>query len=366
MDNKNTYFLIKFLFKNDKYKNSLPIEQLLLTLEEKLDLFLTNVGATEETYKIYNLNEINSIEILFKTKIRKRVGVIKNSIRKIVKPIIETELQSFEDYNEKLTYLKDKLNNPYLETCIGCKKSMFDDRFTLVLTNTNKYTVKSESKLYDGKDIAVFNNKEKYYSWQKTLTNLIFEQHGGFKEAHDREIIFIEDKLGNSGKSSFFKYWYTKHGDDIGILSEATASQLRSNIIKLGKRRLYIIDLPRTESELGVKDLINAIEVLKGGFLNSSFFGRGDTRIMNPPHIIVAGNYLPSGSISPDRWKVLTLIKEKDDITCKETSKEKQKEASEEIEEKVKRKLLIKKFEKYKTKILEKRLKNIEKELQKT
>jgi hypothetical protein len=357
-DNKNSCFRIKFVFKETTYNQNLSTEQLLLNLEERLDLVLTNVGATEETYKIYDKTTKNSIEVLFKVKTRKRIGVITNTIKKIIKPKLDSEIELLNNYDEELIYHKNKLNHPYLESCNAFSKKIFDDRLQIVMNDYTKYFVKSESKLYDGKDIAVFNDKSKHYSWQKTIADLIFHPHGGFKEAHDREIIFIEDTIGNSGKSSFFKYWYTKFGDEIGILSEATASQLRSNIIKLGKRKLYIIDLPRTESELGVKDLINAVEVLKGGFLNSSFFGRADTLVMNPPHIIVAGNYLPSGAISPDRWKVLTLIKDNNgkDIFCKDTSKEKQNQAKKEIERKMKEKFLEAQIEEFNIKLLEKKL----------
>jgi hypothetical protein len=121
-DNKNSCFRIKFVFKETTYNQNLSTEQLLLNLEERLDLVLTNVGATEETYKIYDKTTKNSIEVLFKVKTRKRIGVITNTIKKIIKPKLDSEIELLNNYDEELIYHKNKLNHPYLESCNAFSK----------------------------------------------------------------------------------------------------------------------------------------------------------------------------------------------------------------------------------------------------
>ena len=53
----------------------------------------------------------------------------------------------------------------------------------------------------------------------------------------------IRDKDGKKGKSSFVKWLYYNHPLDIARLSFGTASQLRSAVFNMGRRKCYIIDL---------------------------------------------------------------------------------------------------------------------------
>lgn len=127
--------------------------------------------------------------------------------------------------------------------------------------------IKREETEYSGADIEVLNDRSNWYEWQKKIYQIIFEDSDTIKQAYHREIIFIVDTIGNSGKSIFWKWLYLKNQRDIGFLSEGRASQIKANIFKLGPKKLYIIDLPRTPAAIGTASLINAIEELKNGMV---------------------------------------------------------------------------------------------------
>lgn len=45
------------------------------------------------------------------------------------------------------------------------------------------------------------------------------------------------------------------------------------------------------------------MEDIKNGFITSSFYGKGKSLLMNPPHIIISSNYvLNQNLLSEDRW----------------------------------------------------------------
>jgi len=96
---------------------------------------------------------------------------------------------------------------------------------------------------------------------------------------------------------------------------------------------------------MGVNDLINVLEQPKSGIIINNRYGQHDTLLVPPCHIVISGNYLPYGSLSPDRWKVFKIIKEKGKIDWKDISKEKQAEAKMEIEKEQMREIIKKQKE---------------------
>lgn len=77
-----------------------------------------------------------------------------------------------------------------------------------------------------------------------------FFDSGVIKEADPRRITSILEIGGNTGKSSFFKYLCFKYPEDIGRISYRTASQLRSSLINMEPKPIYIMDLTRVDSQL--------------------------------------------------------------------------------------------------------------------
>jgi len=330
-DNKNTYFRITFEF--DIKNSHVSIEDEMTKLKEKIDIFLTKVSASEDYFEIRELNNKNKLEILFRTANRKRLGVIKNTIVKTI-DIKNTDRNSLRlvDEGKRIKLFGENDSKPKLLSCVAYTKSQFYERLDYVNQNDNRYYIKSDISKYEGKDIELFENRNNYHPWQLKLENLLFEKNGEFKEPNEREIIFILDEEGCSGKSTYWKYLLVTKNRELGLLSEANASQIKAALYKMGKRKLYVVDLPRTKSKMGVNDLINVLEQLKSGIVINNMYGQNDTLLIPPCHIVVSGNYLPYGSLSPDRWKVFKITNKNNIVDWIDISKEKQEEAKIEIE----------------------------------
>ena len=95
----------------------------------------------------------------------------------------------------------------------------------------------------------------------------------------------------------------------VGRISYGTASQLKSSMVNMGTKRIYIIDLARSLGKNDSQsDLLSAIEDLKSGLIINPMFGNGKILEMAPPHIILSANYLLDlNSLSADRWDAYEL-----------------------------------------------------------
>ena len=139
------------------------------------------------------------------------------------------------------------------------------------------------------------------------------EETEKFKKPDPRHILSLVDKKGNTGKSSFFKWLYYKYPKNIGRIGYGSASQLRSSVVNIGKKDLYIIDLSRSKSRNDrQEDLLSVLEDLKSGLVTNAMYGSGRTLLMEPPHIIVSSNYnLDYNLLSEDRWEVYEISDKK-------------------------------------------------------
>lgn len=167
---------------------------------------------------------------------------------------------------------------------------------------------------YSGKDISLLDDKTLRHPWQdKIINEIISEDKVTIKDSDDRTIIWIEDPKGGNGKSKLVK-WCCYNNDNIVKISFGTSSQLRSAIISAGQRRVYFIDVPRTlGSDDSMASLMSALEDLKNGFVVSAMYGKNQSLILDPPHIIVFSNSrCPDKMMSEDRWKKYTINKDKD------------------------------------------------------
>lgn len=254
---------------------------------------------------------------------------------------IESILKTLAD---RWLFQKEKVNNNHYQCCFTSKNRTrkstllntiksstdFDIRmFTIdqmrgTWEENESYCSKSESRVgeqhsseertleYNGDDIGFLDDKENRYPWQQEIINqLVDEDSFDLKPADDRTIVWIYDPAGNNGKSKFVKWFYCRF-NYITKISFGTANQLRSALISVGAKKVYFIDIPRT---LGPDDsitaILSAIEDLKNGFITSSFYGKGTTLLMDPPHIIVFSNHqAPTNTLSQDRW--ISYLVEKD------------------------------------------------------
>lgn len=86
-----------------------------------------------------------------------------------------------------------------------------------------------------------------------------------------------------------------------------TATQMRTVVIKRGRKKLYFFDIPRTRGKQDfMEDVYSVIEQVKNGNVQSSMYGDPDMRLlMHPPMVWVFSNALPDlSSLSQDRWRL--------------------------------------------------------------
>lgn len=282
MENKNSFFSL-YLEVFEKKDNSYYLEQ----LDNSVDLILATMGVKTTSYK-FKQKSGNEIIYFFKTETRKRKGQLIKLCEKNLSPeqVYKTE---------------------------GLTKTVFNTEIERFMRNENFTTLEKPSLFgeYEGDDIAIFNDPKKWHAWQKDVYSSIFNKDESFKKPDTRKIISLVDKKGNSGKSSFFKWLYFKHAEDIGRIGYGSASQLRSSAVNIGKKKLYIIDLARSKSrDDKEEDLLSVLEDLKSGLIVNAMYGSGRTLMMEPPHILVSSNYvLNYDLLSEDRWDVYQITR---------------------------------------------------------
>jgi hypothetical protein len=283
-ENKSSYFILELKVKswknNSEYKNE---------LENKADLVLASMSVVETCYKFEGEN---TLLYLFKSNKRKRKGQLAKYCQTFLP--------------EDLTYNIE-----------GVKYDSFNECLQLAMKNKNFKLEQQPDYItdtgnYEGKDLARFENPKDWYPWQKQIYESIFAEENGsvyFKEPDPRHIISLIDIKGNSGKSSFFKWLSYKYPEYIGRIGYGSASQLRSSVVNIGSKQLYIVDLARSKSKNDhPEDLLSVLEDLKSGFIANAMYGSGKTLLMEPPHILVSSNYAFNYELlSEDRWEIYEI-----------------------------------------------------------
>ena len=186
--------------------------------------------------------------------------------------------------------------------------------FLKLLKIRNKRYEKKTSKIgvtsYKGNDIKILDERKNWKPWQREIFNIFCYENFKLKPAETRIMYSIVDLQGNSGKSIFFKWLYVHIGkEDMGIISFGTAAQLKPSIFNLGEKKMYILDLTRAKGEADrEEDLMSVLEATKNGMVTTPMFGKGETLLMEPPHILITSKYLLDYELlSMDRWKIYEL-----------------------------------------------------------
>ena len=231
--NKSSYFYVNLQL--DAFYD-IQNQNLTNKIENSVDIVLAALLATDNVYKFKNNGRVI---YLFSTENRKRKG----------------QLDKLIDKN----LIDNKLIESY-ET-----KSLLKSEFNLILNELKQskdLRLVSEPNVfpsYNGNDVKFLDDRSKWYGWQTTLYNELFYPSGEIRPADARKIIFVYDPVGNSGKSMWMKYLYTRNPQEMSKVSSGTAAQLRSQLINMGSsKRIYFIDLPRSKEKYSSdNDILN-------------------------------------------------------------------------------------------------------------
>lgn len=133
------------------------------------------------------------------------------------------------------------------------------------------------------------------YGWQEGVMDMLDDPQG----PHERQILWVHDAFGNSGKTYLARYlrqergaFYCNGGKGIDICYAYDCEPI------------VIFDYVRDS-----KDFVNygVIEQIKNGILTSSKY-ESRTKIFTPPHVMVFANFAPDlAKFSADRWVVIEL-----------------------------------------------------------
>lgn len=135
------------------------------------------------------------------------------------------------------------------------------------------------------------------YSWQSGLIALLR------LEPNDREIIFVVDTTGNSGKSWFCDYYSRVCYDDAQILEMGKKADVALTINP--DMRVYFFDLTREHVEHMNYSLL---ESLKNARLFSPKYESHMVFLSRVPHVVVMMNQEPDMSkLSYDRYKIINV-----------------------------------------------------------
>ena len=132
--------------------------------------------------------------------------------------------------------------------------------------------------------------------WQQELAESIAG------DPDDREVQFIVDSEGNSGKT-FFCQWYFTNFDDAQILRIGKRDDLAFAIDE--SKRVFLFDVPRSQMEFLQ---YSVLEMLKDRMVFSAKYHSSMKILRNRPHVIVFSNEFPEMSkMSSDRFNVKEL-----------------------------------------------------------
>ena len=300
-DNKNSFFLVALEVNYFTLQETYKKKKLIEIYEDKFEPILCRMNSSPDNYTIYDeKNDKTLIVFLFRTVTRKRVSLLRNQIQKHIDPYVPSK----EYQNRDMA----KLHKDKIIECAAITKNSFNAALENFRQDKSALIMNSVvDKDYSRDDIKIFDKRKNWYPWQEDFYNMIFTKTGKIKKPDDREIIFIEDLTGGSGKSKMLKMLLCRYGNDVGLLTEGTPSQLAHVIAQAGPKKIYLIDLPRTNSG-SLEGLLHQLENLKNGVSLSVLFGSGINTIMDPPWIVVVGNSrLPMAGWTPDRWRVFNI-----------------------------------------------------------
>lgn len=160
----------------------------------------------------------------------------------------------------------------------------------------------SDRPIFLGKTILP---RDKLLPWHLKFVNLL--ENYDTDDPDWRTIYHVKDERGNSMKSTFCRFLIWNYEKEVGMINPfGSPNQINSSIVKMGRRKLFILDIPRSYSWISKNkytgfevrkynpqwpELCLVLERLKDGMLVDSFYGRFESFLMDPPIIIVFSNW---------------------------------------------------------------------------
>lgn len=129
-------------------------------------------------------------------------------------------------------------------------------------------------------------------------------------EANRRDVIWVLDKIGNTGKSELGDYIEDTWGDDWTMINKVNrmadlAEVIMGELTKGWKCKGIMFDL--TASAEHNNGFYDGIECIKNGRITSTKW-KGTKIRFDIPHVVVFANFLPKvDAMKLDRWKIFEI-----------------------------------------------------------
>lgn len=223
-----------------------------------------------------------------------------------------------EHYQGVLTLIgprvsKKRLLEKFEQKFLNVKGLTLSKVFSRVALET--YVTKTEGRVsgpYSGGINSMFDSKmqqAELRQWQQDLFYFLKVAKTS-KSFRSRKIIWVQDIVGNTGKS-FFQKWLRTGQRDITArkLPVSTIERLISAVTKVVKKDavdLFMINLTRTQGEdQSYKDLFAAIEDIADGYVVDTLYGNYVECTYKSPVMIIFSNFKLEDFrqyLSNDRW----------------------------------------------------------------
>lgn len=127
-------------------------------------------------------------------------------------------------------------------------------------------------------------------------------------KVNPREILWIVDAAGCTGKSAFVKYCAVRlEAETFGWVSAKNTLHCVAGL-QDPNPRIFLFDLTRVKPEaFSSQDIYSAMEDIKNGKVRSCMYDC-PKKFFSPPHVVVFANQQPIlNTISGDRWNIKFL-----------------------------------------------------------
>lgn len=131
------------------------------------------------------------------------------------------------------------------------------------------------------------------------------------EEVHDREIIYLYETAGNTGKTKLAEYLHIFHG---AIVTGGKTDDMKHAIARWQQITqqcpvIIVMDIARSER---IKDsTFRGIESIKNGLFFSGKYESAMLHSVFKPHIFIFANFPPCKQhLSQDRWKIGEIAKD--------------------------------------------------------
>ena len=145
----------------------------------------------------------------------------------------------------------------------------------------------------------------KLRDWQSQLVPFLIK-----KDVDDREIVYIFDQKGNTGKTKLTEYLHLYYG---AIVTGGKAEDMKHAIARWQEitskyPTIIIVDVCRSESQQD----FTGIESIKNGLFFSGKYESAMLYSANKPNVVVFSNFPPkTDKLSLDRWKIGEIVDQK-------------------------------------------------------